>query len=185
MVCIEPAIALLSNDKSRLFFLIAARLKEARILIEGLVEPHVGLHFQAERWLHGLPLNSDAPLRLNHHPVTGQWVYGYNVNETWIGDPRLSACGHFAVNPYRTYAITNKEINTLDRANRQLANMLQLAQLAKTLPKGSTEQIASADKFFDAVRVLLDDTQRKRLKSLEQQGTTENIDRAIRLLCQE
>lgn len=161
----------------------ARQLGEARDLIEGLLEPRASfIHGQAHRWLQGLPPEGDATLELGQHPLDGRPVYGYWIKGEWVFDPRTTDCGRVAVNPYKTYALTTKEINVLDRANELLTRLIRLADQAKTLPSEDTKRLEAHTAFFDALRGRLSEDKRQRLEALSRGGEIENIDRALDLL---
>jgi hypothetical protein len=51
---------------------------------------------------------------------TGKPCYCYRIDGMWIGHPRLSECGRFAVDPLDYYGLTPEELAALDAANGSL-----------------------------------------------------------------
>jgi hypothetical protein len=162
----------------------ADQLSQARSLLRGLIDPSDGfIRVRAHRWLNGLPMDSDVRLQIGQHPLEHRPVYGYTVNDSWIFDPHRSVCGRFAANPYKTYALTAREVTALNNANRRLDEVLRLTQQAKA-PDASSDP-ETWDALLLNVRALLNESARERLDGLELRGTPEDVDRVLGILLEE
>ena len=162
-----------------------SRLSEARDLLEDLCEVRGAFtRSRAHRWLHGLPADEPAPLRLGRRPTDNRLSYGYDINGQWVFAANRSPCGQHEVNWYKAYALSAKEVATLARANEQLDRLFEHAFDATTLPAGSDDQVSAEDAFFDCLRSLMSASQRHRLGSLELRDTGYNIQQALRVLAE-
>lgn len=56
---------------------------------------------------------------------TGLPVFGFNANDRFIHDPFRSECGHFMVDPTRTYVISGKDAKALVALNQMLHEATQ------------------------------------------------------------